>query len=174
MTEYKVPNEMLPKYEEIAAIAEQFCYDHLNDEYASLARKMTAALSAKRPSPLESGRAKSWAGGIVYALGRINFLSDKSQEPHMTQQELCRRIGVSQATASAKSRVIWRMLDLMQFDPDYTVESLMDANPLIWMLTVNGYLMDIRDAPREAQVVAYEKGLIPYIPADQENTTGEE
>ena len=38
---------------------------------------------------------------------------------------------------------------------------------MIWMLEVNGLIMDIRRCPREAQVVAFEKGLIPYIPADR-------
>ena len=28
--------------------------------------------------------------------------------------------------------------------------------------------LEARNAPREAQVVAYEQGLIPYIPADRE------
>jgi hypothetical protein len=27
--------------------------------------------------------------------------------------------------------------------------------------------MDIRDAPVEAQRIAYEKGLIPYVPAER-------
>ena len=36
------------------------------------------------------------------------------------------------------------------------------------MLEVNGFLMDIRMAPRKAQVAAYEKGLIPYVPADRQ------
>jgi hypothetical protein len=40
--------------------------------------------------------------------------------------------------------------------------------PLVWILKVNGLLIDIRTCPREAQVVAYEQGLIPYIPADRE------
>jgi len=34
--------------------------------------------------------------------------------------------------------------------------------------------MDIRQAPREAQVVAYEMGLIPYIPADRHEPSGSE
>ena len=42
-----------------------------------------------------------------------------------------------------------------------------EDNPLVWLLEVNGFLMDIRAAPREAQVVAYQKGLIPWIPADR-------
>jgi len=51
---------------------------------------MAAVLSRDRPSPLDSGLARSWAGGIVYALGRVNFLSDASREPHMTMSELCK------------------------------------------------------------------------------------
>ena len=44
----------------------------------------------------------------------------------------------------------------------------MDDNPLVWMLNVNGLMMDIRHAPREAQEIAFQKGLIPYIPADRQ------
>lgn len=39
---------------------------------------------------------------------------------------------------------------------------------IVWLLKVNGFMMDIRDAPREAQQVAFEQGLIPYIPADRQ------
>ena len=46
-------------------------------------------------------------------------------------------------------------------------ESLVGENPLVWMAEVNGMLVDIREMPREVQVMAYEKGMIPYIPADQ-------
>jgi hypothetical protein len=45
---------------------------------------------------------------------------------------------------------------------------MMDENPMVWMLEVNGFLMDIRRVPRELQEAAFAKGLIPYIPADQE------
>lgn len=33
---------------------------------------------------------------------------------------------------------------------------------------VNGMLVDLRDMPREVQVIACEKGLIPNLPADRE------
>ena len=35
------------------------------------------------------------------------------------------------------------------------------------MAEVNGVLVDMREMPREVQVIAYEKGMIPYIPEDQ-------
>jgi hypothetical protein len=46
----------------------------------------------------------------------------------------------------------------------------MDDNPLVRVLEVNGFLMDIRMAPREAQVAAYEKGLIPYRSSNYKDT----
>jgi hypothetical protein len=89
-----------------------------------------AALSRKRPSPLESGRERSWAAGIVYALGRVNFLSDDSIEPHMTMSELCEKIGVSQGNASSRSREIRNRLGLMQLHPDWCLPSMLEENPL--------------------------------------------
>ena len=75
--------------------------------------------------------------------------------------------GVSPASGAAKSKAIRDLLKMRPLDPDWTLPSRMDDNPLVWMLNVNGLLMDIRHAPREAQVVAFQKGLIPYIPADR-------
>ena len=59
------------------------------------------------------------------------------------------------------------MFKIVQFDPEWTLPSKMDDNPLVWMLEVDGFLMDIRNTPREIQEVAFEQGLIPYIPADR-------
>lgn len=35
------------------------------------------------------------------------------------------------------------------------------------MLQVNGMLVDVRFMPREVQEIAYQKGLIPFIPVDR-------
>ena len=63
---------------------------------------------------------------------------------------------------------IRKMLKIRQFDTNWTLPSRMEDNPLVWMLEVNGFMMDVRHAPREIQEIAFEKGLIPYIPADRE------
>ena len=47
---------------------------------------------------------------------------------------------------------------------DRVSPSKFDSNPLIWMLTVNGMMVDVRHLPIEVQEVAYQKGLIPYVP----------
>lgn len=159
-----VPKKMRAKYDEIVKLTDDFCQEHLNDEYAELCREMAAKLSRKRPSPLERSRVKSWAAAIIYTIGRINFLFDKTQTPYLEARQLCRLIGVSKNTASGKSTEIMRMFNLTQFDPDWTLPSQIDENPLAWMISVNGFIVDARRVPRDVQEEAFRLGLIPYLP----------
>lgn len=159
-----VPNKMREHYDAIVALTDAVCAEHLNEEFAQLAREATAALARKRPSPLERGRVETWACGIVYALGFANFMFDKSQPYYMSAEELCAAFGVSKSTGSNKSKVVRDTLDIYQFAPDWCLPSMMDGNPLAWTISVNGFLIDARHAPREIQEIAYAKGLIPYIP----------
>ena len=153
--------------EAVVGLTDAFCKDFLNEEYAEACRKLAGVLVRKRPSPLLRGEPETWASGILRTIGRVNFLDDPNQQPHLKLPVINKAFGVAQSTGQAKSQLIRKMLGIRQFDPKWTLPSLMDRNPLVWMLQVNGFLMDIRHAPREAQVVAYEKGLIPYIPADR-------
>ena len=166
-----VPKNMQSRYETIVALTSEFCALHLNEEYAQLARELAAALARKRPSPLVKGRANSWACGIIYALGFVNFLFDKSHEPYLSAAELCEGFGVSKSTGANKSREIRKLMHMHQFDPNWCLPSLMDENPLAWMITVDGLVVDARSMPLYIQEVAYEKGLIPYIPGKEEPTS---
>lgn len=73
-----IPKTMQGTYDAVVALTDTFCRENLNDEYRDLARAMTAALCRKRPTPLASGQPRTWACGIMYALGQLNFLSDKT------------------------------------------------------------------------------------------------
>jgi len=108
----RVPKPMEETFNTIVALTDRFCRAHLDEEYAQLARQATAALCRKRPSPLATGNPKTWACGIVYALGSANFLFDKSQTPTMRAAELCAGFGVSQSTGSAKAKVVRDALDM--------------------------------------------------------------
>jgi hypothetical protein len=63
-----------------------------------------------------------------------------------------------------KSKQIRDLLDMYQMDPNWTLPSMIDKNPLVWMLEINGLIIDVRHAPREIQEEAFRRGLIPYIP----------
>ena len=153
--------------EALIRMTDAFCQEFLNEEYAELCRKLATALARKRPSPLLRGRLETWASGIVRAIGWVNFLHDPSQSPHLPLLSIDEAFGIAESTGAAKLKTIRTMFRIRQFDPKWTLPSKMDDNPMVWMLEVNGFLMDIRSAPRELQEVAFQKGLIPYIPADR-------
>ena len=162
-----VPAALEPAYAAIINLTESICQQHLNDEYAALARQLAATLARKRPSPIMRGKPEIWACGILYALGTVNFLFDKTQTPHLRVDELCAACGVSKSTGENKARLIRDLLKMYPLDPNWCLPANVENNPMIWMLQVNGFMVDVRQMPREVQVIAYEKGLIPYIPADR-------
>jgi hypothetical protein len=152
----------------IIEMIDQFCREHLNDEYAVLCRKLAEKLARKRPSPLLRGSPNTWASGIARTVGWVNFLHDKSQTPYMRLSDIDTCFGIGESTGAAKLGAIRKMLKIHQLDPNWTLPSRLDDNPMVWMLEVNGLLMDVRRAPREVQEIAFRKGLIPYIPADRQ------
>ena len=160
----RVPAALQGKYDEIVTLTDQFCQQHLTEEYRDLCRRMVATLCRKRPSPLVTGKPNTWACGIVYAVGRVNFLFDKSQTPHMRADELCKHFGFSPKTGSAKSTAILELLKIGSMDPKWTLPSQQANNPMVWLIQVNGLIVDAREAPREVQEEAFRRGLIPYLP----------
>ena len=54
----------------------------------------------------------------------------------------------------------------------WTLPSRLAENPLVWMIPVNGVIVDMRMVPRELQEQAYELGLIPFVPARRGATDG--
>lgn len=163
-TSQNVPKDLQERFEAISQLTDEFAQAHLNDEYALLCRELTATLARKRPSPLPQGKAPTWASAIIHALGMVNFLYDPSQTPHVQPSEIWEYFGLSASTVRAKSKQIRDLLRISQFDPDWTLPSKVGENPLIWVLEINGLLIDARHAPRAIQAEAFRRGLIPYVP----------
>ena len=80
---------------------------------------------------------------------------------------LCEFFGIGKSTATTKARSIEQLMGISYLDPRWTLPSKQENNPLIWMLTVNGFAVDIRTAPLELQEEAFRRGLIPYVPGRQ-------
>ncbi len=66
---------------------------------------------------------------------------------------------------SNKSKQIMDLLKIDLMDPEWTLPSRIEDNPMAWMISVNGLIIDARHVPREIQEVAFKKGLIPYLPS---------
>ncbi len=165
--------EVAPVLELIVAMTNQFCRERLNEEYAVLCRRLAEKLARKRPSPLTNGKPESWASGIVRVVGWVNFLGDPSQPGHMRMVDIDQGFGVSEATGSAKAKAIRDLLKTHPLDPEWTLPSRMDTNPIAWMIEINGFVVDARHLKREFQEEALRKGLIPYIPDDRADDSTE-
>ena len=167
----RVPEPMREKYDRITRETDAFCDLHLDTEYRDLTRLAIAALCRKRPSPLARGQENTWAAGVVHAVGMVNFLFDKSQTPHCKSPVIHEHFGVAASTMQNKSKEIRDLLKMYQLSPDWMRPSRIAESPVAWLLQVNGMIVDARHMPRELQEIAYEKGLIPYIPADRPNNS---
>lgn len=165
----KVPKQMELIFNSTVELTDKFSKKYLNNEYATLSRFAIAALCRKRPSPLVKGYINTWACGIIYALGQINFLFDKSQEIYVSASDLCDFFRVAKSTASNKAKVVRDLLKMSRMNANWCLPSRIDKNPMVWTIMYNGYIADARYLPREIQEIAYQKGLIPYIPGDKNN-----
>jgi len=169
-----IPAVMQTKYDEIAPMIVKFCDEKLNNEFKGICLRLLEKLCRKRPSPLLSGNPGTWAAGIVYAIGSCNFIFDKSQEIHMTADEIASGFGISASTAGAKAGKIRDMFNISYFNPEWLLPELIESSPMIWMVTINGLIVDIRDMPLEIQRQAFEKGIIPYVPGEREQEIKQE
>ncbi len=159
----RIPAALRDRAREILAITNQACTEHLDDEYVHVCRQLVGRLARKRPSPLTRGDTRIWAAGAIYAVGQINFLFDRSQQPHMTADQLAACLGVVKTTMANKATLINKTLNLGVFEPDLTHSAILEQHPLAWLVEVDGLIVDARMLPAELQDEARRRGLIPDL-----------
>ncbi len=163
----KIPQSMMDKFSTITTLTDAFCEKYLNAEYRVMIHRVVGTLARKRPSPLLRGKESVWAAAVVHAVGRVNFLDDSSQTPFCKPKAIYEFFGIGESTGQNKSKEIRELLKMGPFSPEWTLPSRVADNPMVWLLQVNGLMIDIRHAPIELQQVAFDKGLIPFIPASK-------
>ena len=57
--------------------------------------------------------------------------------------------------------------------PEFLRQDMIDANPMIWFIQVDGLIVDVRELTPPVQAQAFDLGLIPYIPALGRDGTAE-
>jgi hypothetical protein len=119
-----------PRLREVISLTDKFCNEHLNDEYRELCRACATEASAARVA-IDSGKAASWAAGVISAVAYANFLnSDPTRPFHMSPDEMAKRTGVSPATLQSKSKAIRDALGISRLDPRFSTRELNEQNPL--------------------------------------------
>ena len=130
-----------------------FCDKFLNEEYAQLSEKLIRKMARKRDVPFLSGQMKIWAAAIIYALGRINFLFDKSLDFHTSADEICTYFGTSKSTTSQKAKYIIDMFRLRYWDKDFSTEQMKKDNPFAKIVFINGIPLHLDAFPEELKQI---------------------
>ncbi len=159
--EVEVPEDLQERFREIAAIADRFCEERLDAEYREVCRRILACY-CQPGTNVGRGKAESWAAGVVYEAGHVNFLTDDSFEPCCKSEEIAKGCGVSVGTMHNKGKDIREGLALMRFDPAFTVRSRLMDNPLAWMMELpNGMVISLQDMPEDLRGKLDAAGLLP-------------
>jgi Domain of unknown function (DUF6398) len=151
----RIPAATRDRARQIIDVTDAVCRECLDNEYGRLARALVARLARKRPSPLVRGDVRIWAAGVIYALGQVNFLFDRSQSPHRTADELAEAFGVVKTTMANKAGLINRTLDIGLYEPELMRADMLGQHPMTWLVMVDGLIVDARTLPPELQDEAY-------------------
>ena len=142
--------------ETLIQMTNDFCDHYLDQEYKALCEKLIRKMSRKKVVPFLSGKIEIWAAAVVYALGSINFLWDKSSQPYATTDDICQFFGTSKSTTSQKAKAIRDMFKLRYFDNEFSTTEIKKHSPFASNVFLNGIPIPISVLPPELQEVAKE------------------
>lgn len=117
------------KKRELLELTLNFSHQHLNSEYDEVIEKLILKMSRKREVPFLTGKIEIWAASVIHALGTINFLFDKTNEPYVSVQDINSFFGTKQSTTSQKSKIIRDMFKMTYFDKEFSIERIRQKNP---------------------------------------------
>jgi hypothetical protein len=140
---------VIAKTEKLIEMTSGFCDRYLDDDYKQLCERLVRKMARKRHVPFLSGRMEIWAAAVVYAIGSINFLFDKSFEPYVSAGDICNYFGTSQSTTSQKAKVIRDMFKLWYWDKEFSTSHMKKSDPFSDLRMVNGLIVDEQSLPPE-------------------------
>jgi len=143
--------EIKNKEKKLLELTGAFCAQKFDDDYYQLCEKLIKKLGRKKDVPFKRGQTKIWAAAVVYAIGSINFLFDKSFEPYMTAEQISEYFGTKNSTVSNKARQIKDMFDMWHFSPEFSTQHMTESNPFNDMVMVDGLIVPLSSIPEDLQ-----------------------
>ena len=119
-----------------------FCKQYLDDEYDKLCEKMIDKMARKQIPPFLSGKLEVWAASIIYAIGQVNFLFDKSSKPHVSGENIATYFKVSQSTIGQKAKTIRDMFKMSYYNEEFLIKKMQNYFPKFGM-TESGFIITI-------------------------------
>jgi hypothetical protein len=131
--------EKIKKLDKIKSMIEDFCRNHLNDEYEGYAIKLFDFLSRKRRIDITRGKEEIWAASIVYVIARLNFLFDKADKNYITADLICDFFQTKKSTTGNKATQIEKECKLTMGAEGYCRDEIIDS--LTFYQTADGFIV---------------------------------
>ncbi len=138
----------------------EFCARHLDAEYERLCEQLILKMKRKRQPPFLSGRLTTWAAGVIYALGQINFLFDRDTQPYISPGQIAEHFGVSKSTVGQKAKQIRDMFDLSCWHPEFSTEDMLATSPFKNMVVIDGFIVPVELLKPEKREELRRRGMI--------------
>ncbi len=143
--------EIKEREKKLLELTGMFCSQNLDDDYFKLCEKLIKKMGRKRDVPFKRGRLEIWAAAVIYAIGSINFLFDKTFEPYIKAQQISDYFETKNSTVSNKARQIRDMFNMAIFDNEFATEHMKKANPCNDLVVVDGLIVPLSSIPEELQ-----------------------
>lgn len=143
--------ELKEREKKLLEMTGMFCSQKLDDDYFQLTEKLIKKMGRKSDVPFKRGKLEIWAAAIIYTIGSINFLFDKSFKPYITSQELNDYFGTKNSTVSNKARQIREMFKLTMLDNEFATEHMNKINPFNDLVMVDGLIVPLSSIPLDLQ-----------------------
>ena len=148
--------DLKEKKQALLDLVGSFCAQELDDDYYQLCEKLVKKLGRKKDVPFKRGKLEIWAAAIVYAIGSINFLFDKSFEPYVSADQISEYFGTKNSTVSNKARQIKDMFDMFHFSPEFSTNKMTADSPMNTLVMVDGLIAPLSSLPPDLQEMVKE------------------
>jgi len=120
-----------------------YCNEQLDQEYADVCKRVFYDLLKENPAIFNRGKAGIWGAAIVWAVGSINFLGDKSFEPYASLAEVCNYFDANTSSVGQKAAKIRKLLNIDHFNPDYQTTNLVSDFLNSLVMTPEGFIAPV-------------------------------
>jgi hypothetical protein len=138
----------------------EFCAQHLDCEYERLCKQLILKMKRKRQPPFLGGRLNTWAAGVIYALGQINFLFDHDTQPYVSPDQIAEHFGVSKRTVGQKAKQIRDMFSLSYWHPEFSTQEVLASNPCKNMVVIDGFIVPVEMLEPEVREELRRRGVV--------------
>jgi len=103
----------------IKSLFTDYAKRYLNQDYLTLCANVFEDLLDQDETIFIRGKAEIWAASIVWSVGSLNFLGDKSFEPYATLADVCSFFNANTSTIGQKASKIKDLLDISIWSSEY-------------------------------------------------------